>query len=404
MSTRDSAPRFNLRGLLGISFAHGASDFYSGMVPLLIFAIVSEHRLSPLYQGAIGFLWYLTSSIVQPLFGAYSDRAGRWWFLPVSVGLTVVAVSLIGIAPGIALLALLIVAGGIGSAVMHPEAGKYAALLSGERKSGGISIFQIGGAIGYAFGPVAISALLQREGVHGALWMLIPGAAAVAILFAAMQGIDVHARRAREVHHAALEKVSQNVDRAGVSLLVAGTALKYLTGAAFMTYLPNLIVARGGSITDAGTIVTAFLAAGVLGLYAGGWLGDRFGAVAIAVLSLAAAAPALYAFFAFGGAAGIVALLLANALLNVQSAPSVVIVQRMLPRNLGMALGLMNGVAFGAGSALVTAVGFGVARAGPAATLLQISALPLFCAATYWVAGRRLNGAYAKAPSSAVAS
>jgi MFS transporter, FSR family, fosmidomycin resistance protein len=374
------------------------------MVPLLIFSIVSAHHLSPLYQGAIGFLWYLTSSIVQPLFGAYSDRAGRWWFLPSSVALTVLAVSLIGIAPGVAVLSLLIVAGGIGSAVMHPEAGKYAALLSGERKSGGISIFQIGGAVGYAFGPIAISALLQHQGLHGSLWMLLPGAAAVIIIFAAMGSIHAHAQRAREAHHAALEKDPHSVDRGGVTLLVLGTALKYLTGAAFMTYLPNLIVARGGTITEAGTIVTAFLAAGVIGLYAGGWLGDRFGAVAIAVISLALAAPALYGFFALGGAAGITALLFANILLNVQSAPSVVIVQRMLPRNLGMALGLMNGVAFGAGSALVTAVGFGVARIGPGATLLQVSALPVLCAATYWLAGRRLNGVYAKASSSAVAS
>jgi MFS transporter, FSR family, fosmidomycin resistance protein len=396
--------KWNLRALATMAFAHGASDFYSGMVPLLIFTIVSAQRLSPLYQGAIGFLWYLTSSIVQPLFGRYSDRAGRWWFLPASVAMTVGAVSTIGFSAGIATLALLVVIGGIGSAVMHPEAGRYAALLSGERKSGGISIFQIGGAAGFAFGPIAISALLQREGLHGSAWMLIPGAAAVVVLFLMMRDIDAHAQRAREAHHAALDGSSQRVDHAGVGLLLAGTALKYLAGAAFMTYLPNLIVARGGTITDAGTIVTAFLAAGVIGVYAGGWLGDRFGAVPIAVGSLAAAAPALYGFFAFHAAASIASLLLANVLLNVQSAPSVAIVQRMLPRNLGMALGLMNGVAFGAGSALVTAVGFGVARAGAGATLLQVSALPAICALAYWFAGRRLSAQQAASLSASQAS
>lgn len=379
------------RALATMGFAHGASDFYSGMVPLLIFAIVSAHHLSPLYQGAIGFLWYLTSSIVQPLFGAYSDRAGRWWFLPASVALTVFAVSFIGVASSIALLAALVIAGGIGSAIMHPEAGKYAALLSGERKSGGISIFQIGGAAGFAAGPVAISAVLQHSGSAGSLWMIVPGIAASVILLLLMRGIDVHAQDARKAHEASLQGIEQRVDRTGVTMLVIGTALKYLAGAAFTTYLPNLITARGGSIADAGTIVTAFLAAGVIGLYAGGRLGDRFGAVPIAVASLAAAAPALFGFFALGGSAGIVSLLLAGVLLNVQSAPSVVIVQRMLPRNLGMALGLMNGVAFGAGSALVTAVGFGVARVGAGSALLQVSALPLICAVTYWLAGRRLN-------------
>lgn len=384
---------WNLKALITMGFAHGASDFYSGMVPLLIFTIVSAHRLSPLYQGAIGFLWYFTSSIVQPVFGAYSDRAGRWWFLPAAVALTVTAVSLIGLSSGIAVLAALVVLGGLGSAVMHPEAGKYAALLSGDRKSGGISIFQIGGAAGYAFGPVVISLLLQHDGNAGSAWMLIPGAGAVLALFALMRGIDPHAQRAQEAHRASLDASGiAAVDKTGVGLLVAGTALKYLAGAAFMTYLPNLVVARGGTIAQAGVIVTAFLATGVIGLYLGGWLGDRFGAVPIAVGSLAAAAPALYGFFSLGGAAGVTSLLLAGILLNVQSAPSVAIVQRMLPRNLGMALGLMNGVAFGAGSALVTLVGFGVARIGAADALLDVSVLPLLCAATYWIAGRRLAG------------
>lgn len=387
--------KLQLRGLLAMAFAHGTSDFYSGMVPLLIFTIVSAHRLSPLYQGAIGFLWYLTSSVVQPLFGAYSDRAGRWWFLPASVGATACAVSAIGISPGIGVLALLVVAGGLGSAVMHPEAGKYAALLSGARKSGGISIFQIGGAAGYAAGPVVIAHLLQANGTRGSLWMLPLGLAGVAVLFVLMRGLDAYARRAQDEHRASAPANAQ-VDRTGVGLLVAGTALKYLVGASFMTYLPNLIVARGGSIAQAGAIVTLFLAVGVIGLYAGGWLGDRYGAVPIAVGSLIATAPALYGFFAFSGGVGLACLLLAGVLLNVQSAPSVAIVQQMLPRNLGMALGLMNGVAFGAGSALVTAVGFGVARLGAAGALFEVSALPLACGAAFWLAGRRLRrSAYA---------
>lgn len=380
-----------LRGLLAMAFAHGTSDFYSGMVPLLIFTIVSAHRLSPLYQGAIGFLWYLTSSVVQPLFGAYSDRAGRWWFLPVSVGLTACAVSAIGLAPGIGGLVLLVVAGGLGSAVMHPEAGKYAALLSGARKSGGISIFQIGGAVGYAFGPVVIARVLQTYGMRGSLWMLPFGMAGVLLLFLLMRGLDTHAQRAQAEHAAAA--ASAPVDRAGVGLLVAGTALKYLVGASFMTYLPNMVIARGGSIAQAGIVVTAFLAVGVIGLYLGGWLGDRYGAVPIAVGSLLATAPVLYGFFVFSGAASLTCLLLAGVLLNVQSAPSVAIVQRMLPRNLGMALGLMNGVAFGAGSALVTAVGVGVAHLGAANALFEVSALPIACGAAFWLAGRRLDRA-----------
>lgn len=395
--------RWNLRGLLVVGFAHGASDFYSGMVPLVIFTVVSAHRLSPVYQGAIGFLWYLTSSIVQPLFGAYTDARGRWWHLPAAVAVTVVGVSLAGASQSVLPLAALVVLGGLGSALMHPEAGKYAAMLSGERKSTGISIFQIGGAVGFALGPVAIARLLQADGSHGSLWMLLPGALAVGILSLAMRGVDAHARRAHRAQRESAPAGARTVDRIGVGLLVASTALRYLVGAAFVTYLPNLVVARGGTLVQAGVLVTAFLAVGALGLYAGGYLGDRFGALSISIGSLFAAVPALLGFFTLHGGVAIASLLVANVLLNVQSAPSVAIVQRMLPRNLGMALGLMNGVAFGIGSAMVALVGFAVARYGAAGALLDVSVLPGVCALTYVLLGRRLYAArgYASAASSA---
>ncbi|MEO8713962.1 MAG: hypothetical protein ABI369_03020, partial [Acetobacteraceae bacterium] len=87
----------------------------------------------------------------------------------------------------------------------------------------------------------------------------------------------------------------------------------------------------------------------------------------------------------------------ANALLNIQTAPAVALVQRMLPRNLGMALGLINGVAFGVGSALVTLVGYAVARIGADAALLRVSALPILGASVFalvgWRLRRRLSGA-----------
>lgn len=391
LETAAQAAGWNLRGLSVLSFAHGASDFFSGMVPLLIFTVVAAHGLSPVYQGFIGFLWYFTSSIVQPLFGYYSDVHGRWWFLPAGVFLTVASVASAGLATNVAVLGALIIVGGIGSAVMHPEAGKYSAMLSGARKAGGISIFQIGGAIGYAFGPIAIAALLSRYGPRGSLPMIVPGLMACGVLFATMRRVD----RAAAAHHATAHvngaKLQERVDRFGVSLLVLSTALKYLVTAAFMTYLPNLIVARGGTVGLAGEMVTLFLGVGVFGLYAGGNLGDRLGPVAVSIGSLFASVPFLIGFFVLQGAAGFGSLLIASVLLNVQSAPGVAIVQRMLPRNLGVALGLMNGVAFGIGSALVAVIGFVVAIAGPAAALRYVSLLPIVCALAYVAVRPRLQ-------------
>jgi FSR family fosmidomycin resistance protein-like MFS transporter len=380
---------WNLRGLSLIAFAHGLSDFYSGIVPFVVFYVVTREHASPVVQGALGFLWYFTSSIVQPFFGAYSDRRGRWWFLPSAVALTIASVSLSGIVHSIWALALCIITGGLGSAIMHPEAGKYSAMLSGSRKAGGISIFQIGGQLGYALGPAVVALLLARFGGSGTLALLVPGGVLVAALFATMRRLDRSAVRAHTAARGTRKLADAAVDRFGVGLLVTSTGLRYFTAAAFMTYLPNLLVSRGESLTLAGQTVSAFLLVSAIGLLLGGYLADRFGAIPISIASLCGAVPCFLGFFALTGPLATGFLMLASVLLAVQNAPGVALVQSMLPRNLGMALGLMNGVAFGAGSALVAVAGFAVARLGAAPALEQLSFVPLAAALPFIVIGRR---------------
>ncbi len=149
--------------------------------------------------------------------------------------------------------------------------------------------------------------------------------------------------------------------------------------------MPNLLAARGGSIVAAGQLVTAFLLVGIIGMYLGGYLGDRIGSVTASVVALVASVPCLLGFFYAPPAIAIGLLLLGSILLAVQNAPGVVIVQSLLPRNLGMALGLINGVAFGAGSVMVTLVGVAVTRFGPETALIDVSVMPLVGAAAYLV-------------------
>ena len=377
------ARRWNLRGLSVISFAHGVSDFYSGIVPFAIFLVLSHERVSPGFQGAFVFLWYLTSSIVQPLFGAYTDRFGKWWFLPSAVALTTVSICIAAGTTSLPLLAACIVVGGLGSAIMHPEAGKYSAMLSGDRRAGGISIFQIGGQVGYSLGPAAIALAYARFGSAGSALLFVPGAVAVAALFLLMRRVDRSAVDAHVGARAAAPARPGAVDRSSIALLVGSTSLRYFVAAAFMTYLPNLLVSRGASIPEAGQVVTAFLLVSAIGLFAGGSLSDRFGAVRVSIAALVAAVPFFLGFFWLGGPLSLVALLLASALLAVQNAPGVALVQSMLPENLGTALGLMNGVAFGAGSALVAGLGIAVARAGAAPALESVSVVPVLAALAY---------------------
>ena len=388
--TTASVPRpWDLRGISLMAFAHGASDLYSGILPFVLFYDVARAGLPVWWQGALAFVWYLTSSIAQPLVGAYSDRRGQWWFLPASVALTAIAVSATPAAASIAVLLALLVLGGFGSAVMHPEAGRYSTLLGGSKRASAISIYQIGGQVGYGLGPLVAAALLAHGGSAAIYVMAVPGilaAIAVAtILPAFARDADALAPRRSVDGGAAREPI----DRIGISLLVVSTGFRYLAGASFAFYLPNLLTARGLPLTAVGAVVTAFLVAAAVGLYAGGASADRFGHARVAIAGLVLSVPPLVLALALHGPLAVVMLLLGSALLSIQNAPGVAMAQALLPRNLGTALGLMNGVAFGLGSLGVALFGVVVTQQGPDAALRLVAFTPLLAAAAYFVVERR---------------
>jgi FSR family fosmidomycin resistance protein-like MFS transporter len=396
VTTASLARPWNLRGVSLMAFAHGASDLYSGIVPFVIFFDVTRAGLPAWCQGALAFGWYLTSSIAQPLVGAYSDRRGRWWFLPASVALTAVAISIapaaaalspVGLSLGV--LFACVVVGGFGSAVMHPEAGRYSSVLGGSRRASAISIYQIGGQVGYGIGPLVAGALLAHGGTGSLIAMSVPGIVA-ALAVAAVMPSFARSADTMAPRNTPRDAADADVDRTGVALLIVSTALRNLVGGSFAYYLPNLLTARGLSLTATGAIVTAYLMAAALGLYAGGATADRFGHARVAIAGLVASVPPLLLALSGQGAFAVAALLLGSALLSVQSAPGVALAQALMPRNLGTALGLMNGVGFGLGSLGVALVGFVVTRSGPDAALVMVSFVPLLAAATYVLVARRI--------------
>jgi MFS transporter, FSR family, fosmidomycin resistance protein len=372
-----------------MAFAHGASDLYSGILPFVIFFDVTRAGLPAWCQGALAFVWYLTSSIAQPLVGAYSDRRGRWWFLPASVALTAIGVSATAAATSLPLLVTFVIVGGLGSAVMHPEAGRYSSLLGGSKRASAISIFQIGGQIGYGIGPLVAAALLAHAGGASVIAMALPGILAALAVAAVLPSFARDADASSPRRNTISGDSHPPIDRPAIALLVVSTGLRYLTGASFAFYLPNLLAARGLPLTASGAVVTAFLVAAAIGLYAGGAAADRFGHARVAIVGLVASVAPLVAGLVLHGPIAIVLLLLGSVLLSIQNAPGVALAQSLLPRNLGTALGLMNGVAFGLGSLGVAGLGFVVTKSGPDAALILVAFAPLLAAVAYAFVGAR---------------
>ena len=144
----------------------------SGNPPFLI----AEHKLT--YGAATGLVFALsmTSSIAQPLFGLYSDRLSKPWLIPIGIFLAGAGLAVLGLTSNYWLSFTTAALSGMGIAAFHPEGARLTTLVSGEKKATAISIFGIGGTLGFALGPFFMITCLLQLGLKGTLILVIPGA------------------------------------------------------------------------------------------------------------------------------------------------------------------------------------------------------------------------------------
>ena len=172
------------KGMSVLSSGHLATDFASGSVPALLPFFTVKFDLSYTLTAVLILAALISSSIVQPLFGLWSDRRGALWLLPAGLVLAGVGLGLSAVAPSYPVLLALVFVAGIGIAAFHPEGAKFAVFLSGKKRASGMSLFNIGGNLGYALGPIIVTPLVLWLGLGpGGLVASIPVViASVAVL------------------------------------------------------------------------------------------------------------------------------------------------------------------------------------------------------------------------------
>src|ERR1700760_4025940 len=136
------------RAMVALSGGHLAVDFASGSVPALIPFLTDRFHLGYALAAMLLLAATVSSSLVQPLFGLWSDRKGALWLIPGGTLLAAVGVAFAAVSPYYALSLVLVFAGGLGVAAFHPEGAKHAAYASGRKRASGMSYFNIGGNTG----------------------------------------------------------------------------------------------------------------------------------------------------------------------------------------------------------------------------------------------------------------
>src|SRR5215218_821252 len=169
--------------MAALSAGHLFTDVNQGAVAALIPFLVAERGLSLAAAGSLVLAATLSSSIVQPLFGHFSDRRSLAALMALGVTLGGWGIALVGIAPSYPLILLCVVLSGLGVAAFHPESARFANYISGSRRARGMSFFSVGGNAGFALGPVISTPLVLVFGLPGTLFLALPALLMGLVLF-----------------------------------------------------------------------------------------------------------------------------------------------------------------------------------------------------------------------------
>ncbi|RXZ82313.1 MFS transporter [Paenibacillaceae bacterium] len=372
--------------LFAISIVHMLNDTMQSTVSALFPILREELSLSYSQIGLIALAMNLTSSVLQPLVGRFSDVRPMPFILPFGVCFTLVGIIMLAISPHYGLILTAVTAIGIGSAIFHPESSRVAYLAAGPRRGLAQSIFQVGGNIGSSLGPIMTAVLFVHIGQFGVIWFSFAALVAIAIQiyvarwYKAQQLMPRPVVKPRAVGAAGSAAIRREGHLTQKQIVWAVVILVFLVISknvymASMTsyYTFYLIHDYGVSVSQSQWFLFAFLGAAAVGTFLGGPMADRFGRRNIIWFSILGTAPfSIMLPFSNLFWSGVMAVL-GGFILSSAFSIIVVYAQELMPGKIGLISGLFFGLAFGIG-------GLGSAVLGTIADVTSIAFIMKLCA------------------------
>jgi MFS transporter, FSR family, fosmidomycin resistance protein len=360
--------------LLALSLCHGLNDLGQSLLPALYPLLKENHGLDFTHIGLITLAFQLTASLLQPFVGLATDRRPRPWSLPVGMGVSLIGLLLLSVADrfGLILVAAMLI--GTGSSIFHPESSRVARLASGGRHGLAQSLFQVGGNLGAAAGPLAAAFIVLQRGQGSVAWFSLTALLALIVLIFVGRWYGAHLRATRK----AATKPPVTLPRAtvvrGITVLLALVFSKYVYTASLSSYFTFYLMHRfGASVQTAQLCLFLYLGAFAVGTLAGGPIGDRIGRKAVIWVSILGALPFTLLLPHVGFTATVVLTVPIGLIISSAFSAIVVYAQELMPGKVGTVAGLFFGFAFGMG-------GLGAAVLGAVADRTSIEFVYQICA------------------------
>lgn len=266
--------KFRTGDVLTITFAHFTHDVYSSFLAPILPLLIEKLSISYSVVGLLSLLQRIPS-LANPLVGILADRISLRFFLILAPAITTISMSLLGVAPNIIILGILLFVMGISSTLFHVPGPVLVRQVSGERIGKGMSFFMLGGELARTAGPLYILGAVSLWTLEGSYKLIPFGLAASLLVWLKFRKIKIHQHQHAEKRHSAARTI-----RKLTLFFVALIGITFFRGimkAGLTTFLPTYLTGKGASLWFGGISLSALEFAGAIGTIFTGTFSDRIG-------------------------------------------------------------------------------------------------------------------------------
>lgn len=358
-ATRPTGRRLALAGgslAAFLAVGHGVNDVFTSFLPTLLPTLQERFLLTETVLALLVATFSFSTSFPQPLFGALADRLGRRLVGALGITLTAALLGLMAVVPSVPLLFGLLLAGGLGSAALHPAGTSMARAAGGRNKGLAVSLFSAGGMAGYALGPVLLLFVIGTFGLGFTPWLMIPGVLMGVLTYFLMPSQERASRENRPKLFDAQLFVGP------VGLLALSGVLKDVAYLTFISAVPLYLVNVRGVPSDAGLLgwtLAVFALAAALGGVVTAALSTQVSRTWLVTGTMLLTPVPLLALFLLepGTPLFYLSVALAGALLYASSPLMIVTAQDLAPHAVATASGMLIGFTAGVAGLLYIGVG-----------------------------------------------
>ncbi|HTY03373.1 MAG TPA: MFS transporter [Rhodocyclaceae bacterium] len=346
------------RVLGAISFSHFLNDMMQSLMLAIYPMLRMEFQLSFAQVGLITLTYQATASLLQPMVGYFTDRRPQPFSLAFGMGCTFTGLLLLAQAASFEAVLVAAAMVGTGTSIFHPESSRVARMASGGRHGLAQSIFQVGGNVGAATGPLLAAWVVLPHGQSSIAWVSLVALLAMAVLVGVGFWYRHQHRLPRKPASHAHEALPRPLIVRTLVVLVALMFSKFIYLASISSYLIFYLMHEFGVATTVAQYhLFYFLFAVAMGTLLGGPIGDRIGRRRVIWVSILGIAPfALALPYASLEVSAILTMIIGFMLASAFPA-MVVYGQELIPGKVGTIAGLFFGIAFGLGGLGAAALG-----------------------------------------------